>query len=201
MCPPALAAVPAALSSMTASTMFAVQMGVTALSTAVGVYGQHQAAEASAEAQTANLQATRDAAAKNMVQQTGDLHAREQQTRTAAAYRLDNQREAADRAKSTASATSESAGLSLDNLMADYDRQYGNYADSQMQQLGFDTDQIERTRQGIASQAQSRVNTVPRTPIQGPNYLKAGADMLGGAFDAFDTYSVRDPVTGARTFN
>lgn len=201
MCPPALAAGAAALSSMTASTMFAVSLGVSALSSAVGLYGQHQAAEAQAEAVGNNLQATRDAAAENMVRQTTDLHAREQQTRTATAYRLDNQRMAADRAQATASASSESAGQSLDALLTDYDRQYGNYADSQMQQLGFDMDQIDRTREGLSAQAQSRVNTVPRPAIQGPNYAGAASSFLGDSFNAFDTYSVRDPATGLRTFS
>jgi hypothetical protein len=167
----------------------------------VQLIGQQQAAQEQADAQSANLKATRDAAVDAQVRQDADLHARETQLKTATAIDLDNQKKNVARAKSTATASSESAGLSFDALLGDFDRQYGNYADSQMQQLGFDLDQTQRTREGIQAQTQSRINTVPRTPIKGPNWLGGAASIAGSAFNAFDTYSVRDPITGQRTFS
>lgn len=200
MCPPMLIGAAAAMSAMSASTMFAVSLGTAALSAGVTMLGQHQAANAQAEATTANLQATRDAAVDSQVRQDGDLHARESQLKTATAIDLDNQKKNVLRAKGTASASSEAAGLTFDSMLSDYDRQYGNYADSQMQQLGFDIGQIERTREGIQSQTQARVNAVPRPPINRPSWITGAASIASSAFNSFDTYSVRDPITGNRTF-
>lgn len=200
MCPVMGTAALAAMTSMSQAAMFATSLGVSALSTVGGMVVQQQAAEASADAQSANLLATRNAAVASQVRQDGDLHAREHQLKTSTAINLDNQKKAQLRAKGTAAASSESAGLSLEGLMGDFDRQYGNYADSQFQQLGFDMDQMQRQREGIAATTQSRINTVPRTPISGINYFGAAAGMAGAAFSAYDTYSVRDPVTGIRGF-
>lgn len=186
---------------MSTQAMFMTSLAVSAISTGVGLIGQQQQAQTQAKTFAENQKATANAAFESQRQQDADLHSRESQLKTSTAINLDNQKKAALRAKSTATATSESAGVSLDSLMADYDRQYLNYADSQMQQLGFDQEQITRTREGIHSQAQSRVNTLQRPNIQGPDWLGAVAGMAGATFNAYDTYSVRDPATGARTLN
>lgn len=199
MCAPMIAAAGTALSTMSASTMFAVSLGVSALTTGIQYVAQMEQAQYQAEVQGANLQATRDAAVADMARQHGDLDVRAGQVSASTALRLQNQKDAAAQAKATASATSEAAGLSFDGLMADFDRQYTSFADAEMQQLGWDLDQIDRAREGIYANAQSRVNTVPRTPIQNPSLLAAGASFAGSALGAYDRYSVRDPITGQRT--
>lgn len=201
MCPPAIAGAAAAISSMSASTMFAVSLGVSALSAGAKYMAQSAQANAQYEAQQENMNRTYDAAVKNMVQQTSDLHARESQAKASTALDLVQKQAAAARAEATARASSESAGVSFDSMMDDYERQYASYADTQMQQLGFDVEQMGRTREAIQSQAQSRVNGVPTTPIMQPSLLSTGASMLSSTFNAYDKFSVRDPLTGARTLN
>lgn len=200
MCAPAaLAGLPAMMQGMSTATMFAASLGVSALTAGAQYISQAQQATAQVEAQQANINATADAANASLVQQNTDLHARESQEQAATALRLNNARIDADKARAEASAGSESSGLSFSNLMADYESQYAAYADSEMIQLGFNLDQIQRTREGIAATAQSRINTIPRTPVQQPSLLTAAASIGGSALGAYDKYSVRDPITGIRT--
>lgn len=200
MCPPAIAAAAGAVSSMSASTMFAVSLGLSAVQGVVGYMGQKQAAEAQAEAQVANIRATRNAAATDMVHQTADLHVREGQERAATALRIQDARKQSAQAASTARATSESAGLSFDMLTADYERQYASFADSQLSQLGWNLDQFERQKEGMQASAQGKVNSVPRSPITQPNMFGAIAGVASAGFDAYDRFTIRDPITGVRSF-
>jgi uncharacterized protein YqgV (UPF0045/DUF77 family) len=189
------------MTAMKASTMMMVSLGVSAATAGMSYMAQQANMKAQVEAQETNLQAQRDAATTAMVQSTEDLQQRELQERASTALKLDNARRKADEAQATANATSESAGLSMEALMNDYDRQYGSYADAQMQQLGFNTDQIGRQREQIEAQAKGRINSMPRSPVQGGSL---GGAILGFAADAagaYQKFSVRDPLTGEYTLN
>ncbi len=180
--------------------MYAASLAVTAVTGIVGYIGQQNMAEAQYEAQVANNEALRNASISDMVQKGNDLNSREQQENASTALNIQNQKQQAQRAAATAGATSESAGLSFEALMADYDQQYLNYADSQMQQLGFNTDQIARNRESIEAQAESRINGGwDNTPIAQPSL---GLTLLGiGAqgLNSYQNYAVRDPATGTYT--
>lgn len=186
--------------SIAASTMYAASLAVTAVTGIVGYIGQQNMAEAQYEAQVANNEALRNASISDMVQKGNDLNSREQQENASTALNIQNQKQQAQRAAATAGATSESAGLSFEALMADYDQQYLNYADSQMQQLGFNTDQIARNRESIEAQAESRINGGwDNTPIAQPSL---GLTLLGigsSALGSYQDYAVRDPATGTYT--
>lgn len=189
MCPPALGA----------AAMFYTSLAISAVTGVVQYVGQQQQADAQYDAQVQNQQATRDAAISDMLRQSDDLAARQQQETSATALNVNNSRLAAMRAASTANASSEAAGVSVDMLMSDFDRQYLNYADSQFQQLGFTEDQIQRSREGIEAQALSRINSVPMTPVVYPGL---GGTLLGiGAqgLQSYQTFSTRDPISGNYT--
>lgn len=189
MCPPAIAAAP----------LFAASLAVTAVTGIVSYIGQQDMAEAQMEAQAANNTALRNAAISDMVQRGNDLNARQQEETAATALRIQNQKQAAERAAATARATSEASGLSVEQLFADYDRQYLSFADSQMQQLGFNIDQIQRTREQITAQTKSRINTGwDNRPIQGPSLGATLAGIAGEGLNAYNTFSYRDPFTGQR---
>lgn len=192
MCPPALGA----------GAMFAASLAVSAVTTGLAYIGQQRTAEAAMQAQAINNQNLRNAAISDMVQKSNDLNARQQQETAATALNINNQKQAARRAASTALATSESAGLSVDALLADYDRQYLNFADSQMQQLGFNVEQIARTREAISAEAQNRINTGwDNRPIQMPSLGGALLEIGAAGIGAYDKYSVVDPLTGKRTLS
>lgn len=197
MCEP----VTASIAAMSQASMMAVQLGVAAVSTGVNYMAQQQMADAQVEAQEQNALNQRNASAKAMAQSNDDLQDREMQEQSATALKVHNAKMKARQAKATANASSTSAGLSMDALMADYDRQYASYADSQMQQLGFNTSQIQRQREGIQSQAEGRINTMPLNPVQGPSAIGAAAEFGASALNTYDQYSVVDPQTGKRTIS
>lgn len=184
---------------LTASQLMAVSLGVTAVTAGVGYIAQKRQAEAAMTAQENNAKAVRGEAVRAMVAGTGDLQQRNLQEQSSTALKKQAAQMKARSAAATANATSESAGLSVDALMADFDRQYLNYADSQMQQLGFNQDQIGRQREGLQAQAEGRINTVPRQPIPQPSFGMAAMEFGAGAINTFDKFSVRDPLTGKYT--
>ena len=191
MCEP----VTAALATISQSTMMAASLGVSALTAGAGYAAQSKQAEASA----VYAQNAQNSAVESMLAQGQDLNAREVQERKATSLRKEEARRRAQSAQATANATSESAGLSVDALMADYDRQYLNYADSQMQQLGFQTDQIERTREGLQAQAEGRINQAQSQIKAKPSLSMAVAGFGADAMGSYQQFAVRDPFTGEFT--
>jgi hypothetical protein len=189
----------AGLAALSSSAMFAVSLGVSAVTTGIQYMAQKAQAEAQVEAQETNLKNTADAANAAMVQSVEDLQQRTLQTRAATALRVSNAETRTLQAKGTFNAANEASGLSVAALMDDYDRQFEDYADAQYRQLGFDIDQIDRQVEGVQAQAKSRVNSVPIAPVSGPSLGGALADFGATAVGAFNQYSVRDPLTGNRT--
>lgn len=190
MCAPVIMAAP----------MFAASLAVSAVTGIVSYMGAQAQADAQYEAAVANNEALRNASISNMVQQSSDLAAREKEERAATGVRVQNQKLRAMRAKGTARATSESAGLSMEMLYRDFDRQYLNFADSQLQQLGFNLDQIQRQREGVEAQAEGRINTGwDNRPINQPSLGETLLGIAAEGLNAYATYSVRDPITGDRT--
>lgn len=192
MCLPALAA-------MSTSAMMAASLAVSTVSAVVGFAAEKQAADAQYEAKVSQAELTRTEAIRSMNEQSIDLHQRELEERAATSHRINTQRQNADRAAATARASSESSGMSMDALLADFDGQYGSYADAQMQQLGFTEAQLQRTREGIHAQTTARINNVDLNPVVGPSPLGLVADIGGSYLGAYDKYSVVDPITGDRT--
>lgn len=196
MCDPISgASIFSAIQAASAQTMMMVSLGLSAATTGANFIAQSQqaaAAEAQAEAQ-------QNAAITSMNQQARDLNERELQEREATFYRVSQAQMQSQQAQATASATSESAGLSVDALLADYDRQYESYADSQMSQLGYTTEQLGRQREGVAAQANSRINQAASRPIQQPSLVGSLASFGSAALGTYTDFAVRDPLTGDYT--
>lgn len=180
--------------------MFFASLAVSAVTGIVSYVGQQQYADAQLEAQEANNENLRRAAISDMVQSANDLNQREKEETAATALRIQEQKQNAQAAAATARASSEASGLSVDQLFDDYDRQYLSYATSQMTQLGFTLDQIERNRESIEATMESRISSGwDSTPIQQPSALGTVAGIAASGLNAYNTYSYRDPVTGSRT--
>lgn len=191
MCEP----VTAALAAISSQTMMAASLGVSALTAGTSYMAQSEAAANSA-AYAADTKQAADAA---MLSQNADLNTRLKQEQTSTALRNEAARKKTQAATATANATSEASGLSVDALLADYDRQYLNYADSQMQQLGFTEDQIGRSREGLSSQAQSRTNQAYSQITPAPSLAMSLGNFGADAIGSYQSFQVRDPLTGKYT--
>lgn len=179
--------------------MFYASLAMSAVTSVVGYVGAQQQADAQYEAQVTNQTATRQAAITDMVAQGDDINQRGMQERASTALNVNNARLQAMRASSTANASSESAGVSVDMLMSDYDRQYLNYADAQMMQLGWGEEQLTRSREALTSQAQSRINSVPSTPVVYPGLGGTMLEIGAAGLNSYQTFSTRDPISGDYT--
>ncbi|MCG7628393.1 hypothetical protein MHM88_11295 [Epibacterium sp. MM17-32] len=191
MCEP----VTAALAAMSTKTLMAASLGVSALTAGAGYVAQSKQAEAS-EVYAENAQ---NSAIESMLAQGRDLNSREDQERKATALRRLDAQKKSKAAAATANATSESAGLSVDALMDDYERQYLNYSDSQMQQLGFQIDQIDRTREGLQAQAEGRVNQAQSQIKAKPSLAMTLGNFAATGLNTYQDFAVRDPFTGEFT--
>lgn len=191
MCEP----ITSAIAAISTQTMMAASLGVSALTAGVSYAAQQNQAEASA-AYAAQAQ---DRAIQSMLDQNADLNSRQQQESASTALRKEEARKKAQAAASTAKASSSSAGMSFDALLADYDRQYLNYADSQMQQLGFTEDQISRTREGLSAQAEGRASQAYSQVTPAPSLAMTLAGFGADALGTYQSFQVRDPFTGEYT--
>lgn len=158
---------------------------------------QSQAAQAQSEYQADAAQA----AADNAVRQQEDLNARQKQEEAATALDVHNAKLKTRRAQSTAKATSESAGLSFDSLMADYDRQYSAYRSAKLTQLGWTKDQIERQSEAVIAGGQSRANGIASKPVNSPSLAGSLIGFGGDALNTVQSFQVRDPLTGKYTIS
>ena len=78
------------------------------------------------------------------------------------------------------------AGLSVDNLMADFYRQEATYRTVTDSNLASFTEQSQRELQGLQAQAKSRENSLRPAPV--PGYYGAALRIGGEGVQAYDQY-------------
>ena len=91
----------------------------------------------------------------------------------------------------TAVASSETAGLSFDNLMADFYRQEAKYRDSMKQNLEMDSVQNDISIQGFRREAKNRGSSFQRyipSPVSRPSMIGAGLSIGASALDNYNRY-------------
>ncbi len=86
----------------------------------------------------------------------------------------------------TASGQAGVAGMSVDNLMADFYRQEGTFRAVTDSNLASTVEQSQRELQGLKSQSMSRENSLRPAPV--PGYLGAGLRIAGDGVQAYDSY-------------
>jgi hypothetical protein len=92
----------------------------------------------------------------------------------------------------TAQGESGAAGISLDNIMADFQKRGSDYSESVKANAAITQDQLQLEAKGMQSTAQSRINSItPLKPVAGPSFIDAGLRIATGAADAFGRYSTK----------
>lgn len=142
--------------------------------------------------QQAHSQSKRDAAINdynariNFGYQQRDLNTRQvQEQEAAAAKRFDAHLEA-QRAKSTATVAAGEGGvtgLSVVQLLGDYDAKAGRYKDRVDQQLEGNIANIESQKKGSAANALDRINSVKVLPK--PSFIDAGLRIASAGVNAW----------------
>lgn len=187
--------------SLTSSSIMSAQLAVQAASAVTSLVGGFVSASKTQAANEQNLAQTKANADQATTDSGQALIQRELQERASTARRTLAAKIKANDARSTANATSQSAGLSMAALLADYDRQYLSYNAAQMQQLGFTTQQIDSERKALEATAQSRINSVPVQTVNFPDPFLAAAEFGSSALNTITDFAVVDPMTGEYTWS
>lgn len=80
------------------------------------------------------------------------------------------------------------SGLSVDALLGDIYGASARHADEVNQQTEWTVQQLQREKEGIASNTQDRINSVQSPVISRPNFLDLGLRIGSTAVDSYSTY-------------
>lgn len=190
MCIPALGA----------ATMFAASLGISAASSLANYVGQRNVAKAQANYQNQVAEQTAKAANNAYIEQAAATNIRTAQQQQVASQELQGLQRDRLQAQGTAVASSQSAGLSFENLMRDYYREEARQRDNIRTQLQWDMDEAQRQMLGFQAQAQDRANGAQTYMVNSPSLLGTGLQIAGSAFDSYSRYTTKDPTTGKYVF-
>jgi multidrug efflux pump subunit AcrA (membrane-fusion protein) len=182
-------------------TMAAAGLALGATTSAVGYVGSMQQANAQAAYQDALVQQRNQQMRENerqaMESYNAQLHQitrQQQQLNDQASGDLTAAGVAAARARSTARTTSGEAGvagLSVDTLLMDFDRQEASYRDSVLHNREWQLEQGEYNKTALGHQAAGRIASmqpiVPQ-PVQMPSFLASALQIGGHGLDAVSGY-------------
>lgn len=158
---------------------------ISAAATAYSVDASNQAVKA----ENAARKQGQESAEQSFRNQSSDVNRSLQQQEEAAINgKIENAKRAAE-ARATARTSSGAAGvagLSVDNLLADFYKQEASYRMVTDTNFTYQVEQSRRDLEGIRSGTQSRVNQLRPAPV--PGYLGAGLRIAGQGVQAYDQY-------------
>lgn len=150
---------------------------------------QYQAADAQADAQEEYNRRLQENAAQAYQNDLELLQLQQQQDEDSAQEEtFRNQvaaREAKARAK-TAAGEAGVSGLSVDALLADFDRQEANFKNSVLENLGNRNAQRDAEKNSALTRYQSRVNSAQ--PVSRPNVIGTGLNIAGQGLSIAQDY-------------
>ncbi len=133
-------------------------------------------------------------AADAFKQQAGQVRQRDAQLAEAASQEKQDNAKRAAGARETARVSSGEAGISgvsIDQLIADFNRQELGYDDAVNQNLSFDLSQNEEELKGLRSGAHDRAIASKRPKQNRPSYLAAGLSVAAQSVGTYDNYKMR----------
>lgn len=141
-------------------------------------------------------------AAESFKQQAGQVRLKDQQQAAAASQELSQSAKKASEARATARVSageSGAAGVSVDNLIADYYSQEAGYKDSVEQNLEWDQNQSTQDLLGLRAGAVGQAIGSRRPMLNRPSYLAAGISGAGQALDTYNRYRYTPSTSSGHT--
>jgi leucyl aminopeptidase (aminopeptidase T) len=178
--------------------MFLSSLAMSAVSAGANYMMQNEQANAQASYQARMAEesnraaiANANAANKNYIEQATAANMQQMQKQDQTAKEMqDLQIERLQKA-GTAMASSESAGVSFENLMADFYRQEARYRDAMRQNLEMDAVQNDIAVSGFRREAKNRGSSFQRyipSPVSQPSLIGAGLSIGASALDNYNRY-------------
>ena len=179
--------------AVSATTMFWSAMAMSAASAGANYMMQNEQdnAQASYQARMAEESnraaiANANAANKNYIEQATAANMQQMQKQEATAQDIQDLQIERLQKMGTAVASSESAGVSFENLMADFYRQEARYRDAMRRNLEMDAVQNDIQIQGLRREAKNRGSSFQRyipSEVSRPNIFQAGLSIGASALD------------------
>lgn len=179
--------------AVSATTMFWSAMAMSAASAGANYMMQNEQANAQASYQARMAEesnraaiANANAANKNYIEQATAANMQQMQKQEATAQDIQDLQIERLQKMGTAVASSESAGVSFENLMADFYRQESRYRDAMRRNLEMDAVQNDIQIQGLRREAKNRGSSFQQyipSEVSRPNIFQAGLSIGASALD------------------
>lgn len=170
---------------LTAGQMMAANIGLSMMSTMMNYAAQQQAASA----QAAYINQANNAAIDSYYRESMAQNLRIQEEQEATSEDLQNLIIERKQKMGEYIASSQSAGLSFSNVLADYMRQEARYRDSAYRNLELKERQSQLNIEGMRAKTNSRINSNMSTALPQPSLFAAGLDIAGSTLSAYTTFS------------
>ncbi len=170
---------------LTAGQIMAANIGLSMMSTMMNYAAQQQAASA----QAAYINQANNAAIDSYYRESMAQNLRIQEEQEATSEDL--QKLIIERKQKMGEyiASSQSAGLSFSNVLADYMRQEARYRDSAYRNLELKERQSQLNIEGMRAKTNSRINSNMSTALPQPSLFAAGLDIAGSTLSAYTAFS------------
>lgn len=170
---------------LTAGQIMAANIGLSMVSTMMNYAAQQQAASA----QAAYINQANNAAIDSYYRESMAQNLRIQEEQEATSEDLQNLMIERKQKMGEYIASSQSAGLSFSNVLADYMRQEARYRDSAYRNLELKERQSQLNIEGMRAKTNSRINSNMSTALPQPSLFAAGLDIAGSTLSAYTTFS------------
>lgn len=170
---------------LTVGQMMAANIGLSMMSTMMNYAAQQQAASA----QAAYINQANNAAIDSYYRESMAQNLRIQEEQEATSEDLQNLIIERKQKMGEYIASSQSAGLSFSNVLADYMRQEARYRDSAYRNLELKERQSQLNIEGMRAKTNSRINSNMSTALPQPSLFAAGLDIAGSTLSAYTTFS------------
>lgn len=173
------------------TAMFWWSMAITAITSAVSINAQQKNAKAQLEYQKQVQEQTEESAKQSQIDQTKQLNLGliQEQTATAdEAASINKEKLKAIGRGRTAAGESGVSGVSLENLMADFNRQESSYIDSLKYNTEMSAEKMNANAMGVHAKAGSRINIARGKPVSRPDIYSEALSIGGKALDHGSRY-------------
>ncbi len=170
---------------LTAGQIMAANIGLSMMSTMMNYAAQQQAASA----QAAYINQANNVAIDSYYREAMAQNLRIQEEQEATSEDLQELMIERKQKMGEYIASSQSAGLSFSNVLADYMRQEARYRDSAYRNLELKERQSQLNIEGMRAKTNSRINSNMSTALPQPSLFAAGLDIAGSTLSAYTTFS------------
>jgi len=183
------------------ATLMAISIGITVASTAATLAQQQQNVEAQEDFQKETHKFNSEVATQNAIRNYTALQRRQVQERQKAAIDIQTVARTSAAAQGTAraqAAESGTAGLSVEALINDFEREELEFQTQTIRTGQFRDAQFRDEAQGVRAGLQGQILSTLPAPVQQPDFIGAGLRIAGSSLNQFTQFR-QDQIAAGNT--